>query len=226
MYNTPIIFNIVLKKFKQIEATLYDNNDLKHIRKDMLYLQEEIDECKNRDITNQITVSFWIDNGNGLINASHNLSSIFEKATDHHEEVLKRISEKDFNIITKKALKYAVNVANILTTQVDKEYYTNPDRDIRIYQDNRSVKKEDRDKNQKLVIKVFGETKKIAEQYNKDKKTHGGLIDATHVSGHWRHYKSERYTIKQGSVEWIKPFYKGKDRELYSKAIKIISKKE
>lgn len=65
----------------------------------------------------------------------------------------------------------------------------------------------------------------MMEDYNKEKQKRGNCIDATHVCGFWRHYQHEKFKNKRGKVEWIKPFYRGKDKEIYSKLVKITSHK-
>lgn len=61
----------------------------------------------------------------------------------------------------------------------------------------------------KIVIKPKTEFKLYVEKYNKQRED----FQYSHrfpVRGHWRHYRSERYSIeKQGTSKWIKPFFKG-----------------
>ena len=193
----------------------------------------EIDRENGINITEQIIVSCFVSNQRVHTKApifvcKNDLYSIITKPVDRLDHVLEIdniVTKQQYALVLDDVLKYVVNIANMLTTQVDLVNPTNPERDIRVCKNNTSAKKEHRKDNNKMTIRVFGETRKIAEAYNNEKQKHGNQLDATHVAGFWRHYVSERYTKMRGKVEWLKPFYRGKDRELMSKVVKVISKR-
>lgn len=204
--------------------------------KDVKMLQGEVHDLENDkangvDITHRIKVMCPILNTTSqdspLAFYACNLYSLGQSANMQcgkiKTEFLNRLCKHDAKIIFDHIMQYAINVANLLTSQVDLANPTNTKHDIRVYTDNTGVKKEDRRNNHNVVVKVFGDTKKYVDAYNTEKKRHYKTsMEACIVRGHYRHLQSERYKAKRGETIWIPPFYKGMDKELYSRIVKIV----
>ena len=204
--------------------------------KDVKMLQGEVHDLENDkangvDITHRIKVMCPILNTTSqdspLAFYACNLYSLGQSANMQcgkiKTEFLNRLCKHDAKIIFDHIMQYAINVANLLTSQVDLANPTNTKHDIRVYTDNTGVKKEDRRNNHNVVVKVFGDIKKYVDAYNTEKKRHYKMsMEACIVRGHYRHLQSERYKAKRGETIWIPPFYKGMDKELYSRIVKII----
>ncbi|KKH92885.1 hypothetical protein EO95_09410 [Methanosarcina sp. 1.H.T.1A.1] len=144
------------------------------------------------------------------------LDEIFDPNSDIDKEVF---------TVMKKAMIYAANVSNLITTNVDLDNLVNPDRDIRLipqYKPTEDVKAlTERDK-RFSVIRLFGNLRRYTQEYAKEKRKHAAKDqDAVIVRGHWRHLRSPRFRNKRGQSIWIPPFIRGMDKELYSRIIHV-----
>lgn len=57
-------------------------------------------------------------------------------------------------------------------------------------------------------IRITGKLKEYFDSIQGGLQKHFGF--RFWVRGHWRHFKSQKYKLKLGQKEWIKPFIKGK----------------
>lgn len=129
--------------------------------------------------------------------------------------------------IMKKAMYYAANISNLITSHVDLENPTNPKKNVRIiphYKSADGVKAGSNRENDKRfsIIRVFGDLKNYTTAYNKERRKYHKIEDkAIFVRGHYRTFKAERYKAKKGETIWIPPFIKGMDKELHNRLIKL-----
>jgi hypothetical protein len=124
--------------------------------------------------------------------------------------------------IMKRAMFYALNVANLISSSVNLENPNDPKRDVRIT-NKYDPKDRERTKPKYSYIRVFGNTKKYSESYNKAKRKYIHSNIPIVVRGHFRHYKSDRYKAVRGKTLWIPPYIKGAvDEKLRNRLIKVM----
>jgi hypothetical protein len=122
--------------------------------------------------------------------------------------------------VMKKAMFYGLNISNLISAYVDIDFPNNPKRDVRITNkyDNNDKK---HSKHTYSYIRVYGDLKRYTESYSKAKRRYTHSDNSVMVRGHFRHYKSERYTTARGTTRWIPPYIKGADEQLRARIIKI-----
>lgn len=136
---------------------------------------------------------------------------------------------KKIRQVTQQAMFYAANVANLITFHVDLNNPVNPKKDVRIipfYPRGKPHPKKGKEKKESpySIIRVFGNLKKYAEDYDKEKKkrAYTNSAESFIVRGHWRYLSHERYKAARFKTIWVPPFVKGMDKELHSRIIKLM----
>jgi len=190
-----------------------------HIESDMTFFQDV-------DVFDRIVLSIYLmkmDYENDVHYISHlqvNFSALLKSLDPKLDSVL---TEK-FIGVEKDILKYVYNICFLMNFRVRKECSTPMQSDFRMtnyYPDGKAKRARD---NRFSVIKVFGDTRKYVQQYNTQRRKYSENIDAVEVSGHYRHFYSERYRQElrdKAQGIWIMPYIRGADKELYQRIIKL-----
>lgn len=168
----------------------------------------------NHETQDSIYISFFVSHKGNISCFSFPLAKIQKRP--------KTVTCAEFDLIVT-ATDYAKNACNLIVNHVDIDRPTNPKKDVRIipyYPDQQS--RQNKEKNRMSIIRVFGDLKDYTQAYNKAKRNrHSVNMDAELVRGHWRHLRSERFTVKRGETIWIPPFVRGMDKELFQRIIKL-----
>lgn len=146
--------------------------------------------------------------------------------TEELQTMCDSFKKQDIGRVVKKAMLYAANVSNLITTNVDLKNPLNPKRDIRIVPHYKNVDEDNLSKEKKEkrfgIIRAFGVYKQYAQDFEKEKRKYNiSGSEPILVRGHFRNFKSLRYTHKRGQTIWILPFIKGMNKELHSRIMKL-----
>lgn len=135
---------------------------------------------------------------------------------------LTNLDNTDDKDLLKDVIRYVFNVCFLINNHVNKERPASHKNDIRMIPYYPDAKAKRANVNRFSVIKVFGETKQYVDNYNRERRKYDKHnLGAVIVRGHWRLYKHPKYKNMQGKTQWIAPFIKGTNKELYRRIVNI-----
>ena len=142
------------------------------------------------------------------------LSDILEST-----ELIKTLPKK-IGALSQRAMFYAANICNLIATHVNLDNPLDARRDVRVIPFYGNIHRKSRPTGFS-TIRVFGNMKKYAQAYRRERRKYTQSTESVIVRGHWRHLSHERYKNKRGETIWIPPFIRGMDKELHDRIIKV-----
>lgn len=202
-----------LKKNVSQDEVLEDLSE--DVRNGFLELERENGNNYDRLIISFIVIEIDYDKGN--FGQARFVTQTFTKILE-----TKSTEQPEIRLLLKEALDFVLNTCLLITNHINLKFPASHNSDFRLIPYYPNAKAKRAKSNRFSVLKVFGETKRDVDEYNRERRKYDKhSLEAVIVRGHWRHLESKRYKAKRGQAIWIPPFFKGKDRELYSRIVKV-----